>query len=111
MLGVPLGAGAAHVVQFGPVGVLDEGVERADKLSELAGQTRRPAAVRARFPDLDPDVGHDALLAVCRLFRRPGLLIGRSCRAPGFKASFGPISLKFGRNSPALRPLSAINVA
>ena len=35
MLGVPFGAGAAHVVQFRPVGVGHEGLQHSDQLGQL----------------------------------------------------------------------------
>src|SRR5205807_3291725 len=48
VLGVPLGAGTAHVVQLGPVGV-EQGLEDACEVGEVAGEAFGPAAARYGF--------------------------------------------------------------
>src|SRR5262249_55969408 len=52
MLGMPFGAGTAHIVQLGPVGVEQGLVQVANDIGELGGQARRsPSQHRAHSQD------------------------------------------------------------
>ena len=45
MLGAPFGAGAAHIVQFRPIGVEQRIRQRAEQAGNVGGRTPRPTAM------------------------------------------------------------------